>query len=89
LSFLKKEYHVPGYGSLPEKVAFITLLAGFISVEALFWHVWFWAGIVFLPFAFALLTISSFYKFFVVFPKHFSMPEPDKASEKQSEENTP
>ncbi len=90
LGFLKKEYRASGYGSIPVKVAFIAELAGFISIAALIWHVWFWAGIVFLPFAFALFTLCSFYKLIVVFMKHWKplpKPEPDKVSEKQPEEN--
>jgi hypothetical protein len=90
LGFLKKEYGAHGYGSIPEKVAFIAELAGFISITALIWHVWFWAGIVFLPFAFALFTLCTLYKLIVVFMKHWgALPtqEPDKVSEKQPEEN--
>src|SRR6266496_4825029 len=86
LGFLKKEYDASGYGSIPEKVAFIAELAGFISIAALLWHGWFWAGIVFLPFAIALFTLCSLYKLIVVFMKHWEhlpTPEPDKASEKQ------
>ncbi len=85
LDFLKKEYAAPGYGSIPGKVAFIAELAGFISMAALIWHVWFWAGIVFLPFAIALFTLCSLYKLLVVFMKHWepsSTPEADKASKK-------
>ena len=90
LGFLKKEYHASGYGSIPGIVAFIAELAGFISIAALIWHVWFWAGIVFLPFAIALFALCSFYKLIVVFMKHWKplpTPEPDKASEKQPEDN--
>ncbi len=90
LGFLKKEYRASGYGKVPEKVAFIAELAGFISIAALIWHVWFWAGIVFLPFAFALFTLCSFYKLIVVFMRHWNLfpaPELDKASERQPEEN--
>ncbi len=90
LGFLKKEYGASGYGSIPEKIAFIAEFAGFISIAALIWHVWFWAGIVFLPFAIALFALCSFYKLIVVFMKLWEplpTPEPDKASEKQPEEN--
>ena len=90
LGFLKKEYGASGYGSIPKKVAFIAELTGFISMAALIWHGWFWAGIVFLPFAIVLFTLCSFYKLIVVFMKHWKplpAPEPDKASEKQPEDN--
>src|SRR5216683_6588966 len=90
LGFLKKEYHASGYGSIPGIVAFIAELAGFISIAALIWHVWFWAGIVFLPFAIALFALCSFYKLIVVFMKHWEplpAPEPDEASERQPEDN--
>jgi hypothetical protein len=90
LGFLKKEYSASGYGTIPEKVAFIAELTGFISMAALIWHGWFWAGIVFLPFAIALFTLCSFYKLIVVFLKHWKPlppPEADKVSEKQPEEN--
>jgi hypothetical protein len=90
LGFLKKEYRASGYGSIPEKIAYIAELAGFISITAVFWHVWFWAGIVFLPFAIALFMLCSFYKLIVVFMKHWKplpTPELDKASEKQPEDN--
>jgi len=85
LDFLKKEYRTSGYGSIPGKIAFIAELAGFISMAALLWHVWLWAGIVFLPFAIALFTLCSLYKLLVVFMKHWepsSTPEADKASKK-------
>jgi len=85
LGFLKKEYGASGYGSIPKKVAFIAELTGFISMAALIWHGWFWAGIVFLPFAIALFTLCSLYKLIVVFMKHWEplpTPESDKASEK-------
>jgi len=85
LGFLKKEYTASGYGSIPEKVAFIAELTGFISLAALIWHIWFWAGIVFLPFAIALFALCYLYKLIVVFMKHWEpLPpsDPDKASEK-------
>src|SRR5258708_13605149 len=44
LGFLKKEYDASGYGSIPVKVAFIAELAGFTSMAALLWHIWFLAG---------------------------------------------
>jgi hypothetical protein len=88
LGFLKKEYGASGYGSIPEKVAFIAELTGFISIAALLWHIWFWAGIVFLPFAIALFALCSFYKLIVVFIKLWKpLPAPDNASKKQPEEN--
>ncbi len=70
LGFLKKEYGASGYGSIPEKVAFIAELAGFISITALLWHVWIWTGIVFLPFAIALFALCSFYKLITKLPRN-------------------
>ena len=88
LGFLKEKYGASGYGSIPEKVAFIAELAGFISLAALLWHVWIWAGIVFLPFAFALFMFCNFYKLIVVSMKLWKpLPPPDTASEQQSDEN--
>ncbi len=87
LGFLKEKYGASGYGSIPEKVAFIAELTGFISIAALIWHIWFWAGIVFLPFAIALFALCSFYKLIVVFMKHWeALPAPDSASEKQTDD---
>lgn len=87
--FLHKAYHAAGYGSIPATIATIAELAGFISLAALIWHVWFWAGIVFLPFAIALFALCSFYKLIVVFMKHWKpspVPEQDEASKKQPED---
>jgi hypothetical protein len=88
LGFLKEKYGASGYGSIPEKVAFLAEFTGFISVAALFWHIWFWAGIVFLPFAIALFTLCTFYKLIVVFQKYWKpLPAPDKVSMEPPEEN--